>query len=175
LIGRNSKWALKSGTTYLQYLRAGVEEVGPGVLDSLAKSVQKKMTGENRRDLYGGRPVHKSALNADARETMLRLLESEPEPSPAELEAFLNKIRAVLFGLKPDWRKVEKLLPHDAGGRRQKFPTERDRARVCNAIRKLVAEDFSIREAQQLVADNEDVSLITIQRVWRKCPRRNQS
>jgi hypothetical protein len=159
----------KSWSALLERLRSGTKIVGPGLLDSAAKSVQLTMTGDSTRDLYPGSSPSERILGSDPRQTFLSLLESEPEPSPSELEAFLTGMKTTLFRLKPVMKKVSKHLPFDPGGRRKKFSSGKEQ-RICKAVRWLIDHTNTPRlQIYQQVADQERVSRITVQRMWRKC------
>ena len=154
----------------LAYLHSGTRTLGRGLLDSTAKSVQLTITGDSRRDLFPDSSPSEKVLESDPRAELLRLLESEPEPSPSELETLLAGMRATLFRLRPAVKAVGKHLPFDPGGRKRKFSSNKDQERICKALRRLMSNtNLPLLHIYQQVAAQEGVSRITVQRMWRKC------
>jgi hypothetical protein len=147
--------------TLIESFRHSVELLRPtGILGLIRQTV---------RDLrMMDRPIDEVLAEIDTREKMASLLGRMPEPEPSVLAGLLRSGKISLPTIRTVLIEGATQLPPDPGGRRQKFPTEEDRERVCTAIKKLRYADIPLCEAQQMVAAQENAGLSTVQKVWRK-------
>jgi hypothetical protein len=115
--------------------------------------------------------IHGFLEMVDTRERAEAVLSGLPEPDPVQLEVLLKRVSSML----PDLRRVllpfAKDLPYPAGGRRKKLPDPETRTTVRKEIGLLLADGVPLRMAQARLAQRNDVSLSTIQRIWRE-PRK---
>src|SRR5262249_35005941 len=110
--------------------------------------------------------------------TPLAILEREmdkgDEPTPAELEEILQRIRGLRYEIKPilteATKKILRTLAHRLGGRPRK-PNSDEYPAVCQEVADLYAKRVSLQSAFKRVGKRHNASARTIERIWRKRPK----
>jgi hypothetical protein len=157
----------------MQFLKAGVEVVGPGVLDSVGKSLQQHVPGGITRERFGGQPPHSAVLAIDTREKLEQLFAGQPEPTPSEIRQILKLINGILAQYRAAFTKVAKQLPPDLGGRPVLIPDKGTQSEIRAEIQRLLDEDVEFEEALKRVAAKwrrklnlKEPPVTTIHRIW---------
>jgi hypothetical protein len=97
-----------------------------------------------------------------------KLLSDEPEPSPDEFERMLQDIKkfsGVFRTFILDFAKKE--IPPDRGGRPSVLGTPEEQGRRIQLVLSLIGKGASTTHALKRVAQREDISLSSMQRIWR--------
>lgn len=99
------------------------------------------------------------------------MLIREPEPRPEELDAAICAIQLLPYQLRKALpgatKEAAKQLPRPPGGRPRLLIPEECR-QACRQIGALLGDGVELGDAQKRVAQQERISLRTMQRVWQK-------
>jgi hypothetical protein len=107
--------------------------------------------------------------NRDAAEKLLLEL---PDPDAIQLETLEYELPSLLPRLRSVLQPFVKRLPPPEVGRPKKLKSPADRQRIRDEIGLLLAKGVGLKVAQTRIAQREDVSLSTIQRIWREVKSR---
>lgn len=104
------------------------------------------------------------------------LLLAMPEPDPQTLEAMVVTFKTLLPTIRQAVLPFAKRLPHPAGGRPKVLTDPAKRQAIRDEIGFLLARGVALKDAQQRIADREEVGLSSIQKVWRenRSPRKRK-
>jgi hypothetical protein len=118
--------------------------------------------------------LHEVVRMFAAQENAKAVLSSLPEPDPIHLEILLREVSTMLPAFRRVLLPFAKGLPPPSGGRPKKLGDPETRRLVRKEIGLLLADGVPLATAQARLAQRENVSLTTIQRIWRepKKPRK---
>ena len=157
-----AKMGFESWEALIQFLRSGVEIVGPGVLDSTGKSIRLHLTGESKTTGLGAENPHEAVLAIDSREKLIQLFAVQPEPTTSELKQLLIAINGLLAHYRTAFLEVGKRMAHHVGGRPVLIPDEKTQQAIRKDIQDLLSEEDEFGNKVQL----ED-ALVQIAARWR--------
>jgi hypothetical protein len=111
-----------------------------------------------------------------SRSELERLYFNQPEPTQGELEHEIKQIKRLAGGFRRFlMQAVKKEIPCDPGGRSSKQGSPQEQKRRVQQVLLFVEKGMKFTEALKRVARKENISLTTMQRIWRnRKPRSNE-
>jgi hypothetical protein len=103
--------------------------------------------------------------NRDALRDWLRKI---PDPeAPAELEQFIQLLSGLVYTIRQVAPEVVKSMPHAPGGHPPATTLE-ERRKICAEIDRMYTDGLRCLVAQKRIAKRYNVSLRTVQRIWKE-------
>jgi hypothetical protein len=104
-----------------------------------------------------------------SRSELEQLYKSQPEPTRGGLDHEIKQIRQLARGFRRFLiQTVKKEIPSDPGGRRSVLGTPQEQERRVQRVLLLFKKGMNLTEALKRVGREENISLSSMQRIWRK-------
>jgi hypothetical protein len=156
----------ESVSRIIQAVDAEVQRVGFKDWDA---AMEFAKTALNAPDAVVPFAINPSTDRILSRSELEQLYKSQPEPTRGGLDHEIKQIKQLARGFRRLLiQTVKKEIPGDPGGRRSVLGTPQEQERRVQRVILLYKTGVKLTEALKRVARQENISLSSMQRVWRK-------
>jgi len=156
----------------------------PETIDRIMQAVEEEIRRSGAENWDGAMESAKQTLNIPtgvvpfakgfpcdrllSKAELQQLCLEQPEPTPSELRHLIKQIRDLTGKVRTVFiQAAKKEIPPDRGGRPSKLGTPQEQKKIVKEVLSLIEEGAQTTDALARVARRHDLSLSSMQRIWK--------